>query len=69
MLKKDKIVSCVLFGYKNWSDKNSNIITLVPIITMLLYHRIFWTLAYLMSVAYSKPYQLSQMMRHIEKPG
>ena len=69
MLKKDKIASCVLFGYTNWSDKNSNIITLVPIITMLLYHRIFWTLAYLMPVAYSKPCQLSQMMRHIEKPG
>ena len=58
-------------GYTNRADENSNIITLVTIITMLLqlYLGIFRTLAHLMSEAYSKSFRISKMMRHIENSG
>ena len=62
MSKKDKMVSCGASSLTNWAEKNSNIITLVTII-------ILTTLTYLMPDAYSKPCQISQMMRYIENPG
>ena len=36
MLKKDKMISCRAPGGTNGEDKNSNMITLVTIITILL---------------------------------
>ena len=33
-----------------------------------LYRGIFRTLTYLIPAAYSKPYQISKIMRHIENP-
>ena len=36
MLKKDKMVSCGAPSLKNWAEKNSNIITLVTIIIVVL---------------------------------
>ena len=71
MLKKDKIVNCGAPECTSRADKNSNIITLVTIIIMLLwqYRGIVRNLAYLMPAAYSKLSQISKMMRHIENSG
>ena len=64
--KKDKMVSCGVLGCTNQADKNSNIITFVTIIIMLLqlYGSIFRTMACLMPEAYSKHW--SKVMSHIE---
>ena len=51
-------------GCTNRSDKNSNIITLV---TMMLL-QLFRILPYLMSESYSKPSQISKMMKQVENP-
>ena len=56
----------------NQADKYSYIIALVTIIVIILlelYRSILRTLAYLTPDAYSKPCQISKMMRHFENPG
>ena len=65
------MISCRVSGCTYGADKNCNIIRLVTIIIMLLqpYCGIFRTLAYLTPEAYSKPCQISKMMRHIENSG
>ena len=69
--KKDKMDSCGAPRCTNRADKNSNKITLVTTMIILpkLYRAIFTTLAYLMPETYSKPCEISKMMRHIENPG
>ena len=72
MLKKDKTVSCGVPECANQADKYSYIIALVTIIVIILlelYSSILRTLAYLTPDAYSKPCQISKMMRHFENPG
>ena len=64
------MVSYGASGYTNRASKNSNIITPTIIIMLLLiYCGTFRTLAYLMPEVYSKPCQMSKMMRHIDNPG
>ena len=64
-VKKDKMVSCGAPRRTNWADNNSNITILVTIIIMLLcyynYIQHMRTPTYLMSEAYSKPFQISKM--------
>ena len=59
------MVSCRVSGCTNRSDKNSNIITLV---TMIMLLQLFRILPYLMSESYSKPTQISKMMKQVENP-
>ena len=66
------MVSCGPPGSADWADKSPSIITLVTIIIMLLqllYHSIFRTLVYLMPETYSKPCQISKIMRYVKNHG
>ena len=65
------MVSCRAPRCTNRADKHSNRIALVTMIIMLLqlYLGIFRTLAHLMFEAYSKPFQISKLMRHIAGQG
>ena len=62
------------WGVLRWASragKNSNRTALFTIIIMLLqlYHAIFRALAYLIPVAYLKPYQIHKMMIYIKNRG
>ena len=49
------MVSCTSPECTNQAGKNSNIITIIIVMLLLLYCKIFKTLAYLMLETYSKP--------------
>ena len=61
------MVSCWAPGCRNLADKKFNIITLVTVL-FSLHCEIFGNLAHLIPEAYSKPCQISNMMRYIENP-
>ena len=52
-------------------DQTRILVRLVTVIIVLLslYRDVFRTLAHLMPEGYSKPFQISKMIGHIENPG
>ena len=68
---KKKIKWLVVERQEVQIDQTRILVRLVTVIIVLLslYRDVFRTLAHLMPEAYSKPFQISTMIGHIENPG